>query len=186
MRVRQTARVVLLDPQDRLLLMKARPPSDPAGPAVWFLIGGGLEPGESLAEAAAREIVEETGLTDAQLGSLVWRGEAVIADAANAPVHFKESYFVARTGGGALSRDGWRAEEHALVDELRWWRLEELQGAGEMIYPEGLAELLADILAGRFAPEPLVIRTLEGPAPQRGQARPDRGRSRCERRSVRP
>ena len=163
MRERTTARVILLDPQDRVLLMKARPPSDPTGRAVWFLISGGLEPGESLLEAAAREIIEETGLTDAHVGALVWLSEAVIADEAKKPVHFRESYFVARSEGGSLSRHGWRAQEHALVDELRWWRLEELNATSETIYPEGLAELLPDILAGRLSTEPLVIRTLDGP-----------------------
>ena len=52
-RERPTARVLLLDPDDRILLMKGRLPSNPDAPGVWFTIGGGIEPGESLYEAAA-------------------------------------------------------------------------------------------------------------------------------------
>jgi 8-oxo-dGTP pyrophosphatase MutT (NUDIX family) len=163
MRERHTARVLLLDPDGRILLMKGRLPHDPAAPAVWFTVGGGAEPGESVAETAAREIVEETGLTDAQLGPVVWYAEALLYDRKRRPVHFKERFVVARTGGGSLSQSGWQPLEREFVEELRWWTPGELLLTDEQVYPEGLAELLADVLAGRFAAEPLVIRTLDGP-----------------------
>jgi 8-oxo-dGTP pyrophosphatase MutT (NUDIX family) len=163
MRERQTARVLLLDPDDRILLMKGRLPYDPSAPAVWFTVGGGAEPGESVFETAAREIAEETGLTDAQLGPVVWYAEALLYDRKRRPVHFKESFVVARTAGGSLSQAGWQPLEREFVEDLRWWTLGELMLTDETIYPEGLAELLQDVLAGRFAPEPLLIRTLDGP-----------------------
>jgi ADP-ribose pyrophosphatase YjhB (NUDIX family) len=155
--------VVLLDPEGRILLMRARLPNAPSGPSVWFTIGGGVEPGESVLSAAAREIVEETGLTDAQLGPVVWFGESILHDEARQPRRFAQHYILARTRGGALTRDGWQAMEHQLVDELRWWTLEEIRRSGETIYPAGLADLLADLLAGRLPATPLVIQTLEGP-----------------------
>lgn len=62
-----------------------------------------------------------------------------------------------------LSRAGWQAYEHQLTDDVRWWTLEELRLTDEMVYPEGLGELLPDVLAGRYAPEPLVICTQDGP-----------------------
>src|SRR5215469_17868295 len=163
MRERHTARVLLLDPDGRILLMKGRLPHDPTAPAVWFTVGGGAEPGESVAETAAREIVEETGLTDATIGPVVWRAEAVLYDRKSRPVHFKEQFVVAHTAGGALSQSGWQPLEREFVDEVRWWTLAELTATDETVYPEGLAELLPDVLAGRYAAEPLLIRTLEGP-----------------------
>jgi len=163
MRERLTARVLLLDPDDRLLLMKGRLPHDPTAPPVWFTVGGGAEPGETILEAAAREIVEETGFTDARLGAVVWYREAELFDRKRRPIHFKEHYVLARTAGGELSREGWQPLEHEFVDELRWWTLDEMRRTDEILYPEYLAELLPDVLAGRIAPEPLVIRTLDGP-----------------------
>ena len=163
LRARPTARVVLLDPDGRVLLMRGRLPSDPGGPSFWFTIGGGVEPGETLIEAAAREIIEETGLTDYTLGPEVWYSEAVLHDEARRPLRFQEHFFVAFTEGGPLSRAGWQAMEHQLVDELRWWTLEELRLTEAQVFPEGLGELLVDVLAGFYSPEPLVIRTLEGP-----------------------
>ena len=78
-------------------------------------------------------------------------------------MRFAQHYVVARTRGGALSRGGWQALEHQLVDELRWWTHDEIRRSGEKIYPPDLAELLTDVLAGLFPAEPLVIQTLAGP-----------------------
>jgi len=157
MRPRPTARVLLLDPEGRILLMKGRLPSHPQGPSFWFTIGGGVEPGESIQEAAAREIVEESGLTDAVLGEVAWYREVIMADADHEPRLFQEHYIVARTAGGALSRAGWLPHEHALTDALRWWTLDELRLTDETVFPETIAELLPDVLAGATRPEPLVL-----------------------------
>jgi 8-oxo-dGTP pyrophosphatase MutT (NUDIX family) len=163
MRERLTARVVLLDPNGRILLMKGRLPGDLGGPAFWYTVGGGLDEGESVAEAAAREVVEETGLTDVVFGPAVWRDETILPDIEGELRLFRQIYIVAHTGGGPLSRAGWQAYEHQLTDDVRWWTLEELRLTDEMVYPEGLGELLPDVLAGRYAPEPLVICTQDGP-----------------------
>ena len=53
---RPTARVVLLDARDRLLLMKGRLPGA-GGEWAWFTVGGGVEPCETVLQAASREIV---------------------------------------------------------------------------------------------------------------------------------
>ncbi|MGH6956890.1 MAG: NUDIX hydrolase [Caulobacteraceae bacterium] len=160
---RPTARVVLLDPAGRVLLMRGRLPDAPDGPSFWYTVGGGAEIGETLAEAAAREIVEETGLLDAKLGPVLWTDEVVLADVSGVRRLFKQSYFLARTAGGALSRLGWQDYEHRLTDDVRWWTLGELRLSRETIYPIGFAVLLADVLAGRMSSEPLVVATPDGP-----------------------
>ena len=163
MRERLTARVLLFDPEDRLLLMRGRLPDAPQGPDFWFTVGGGLEDGESLEAAALREAQEETGLADVELGPVLWRDETILSDADLTPRLFKQRYVLARTTGGPLSRAGWQALEHELVDEMRWWSLDELRATADTVYPIGLAELLVDVLAGRIASEPLLIATVDGP-----------------------
>ncbi|MGA0599423.1 NUDIX domain-containing protein [Caulobacter sp. KR2-114] len=157
MRERHTARVILLDADDRILLMKGRLPSDPGAPGAWFTVGGGLEAGESVLEAAAREIAEETGFTDAVLGPVVWYGEGIVYDRKRRPLVLKASYVVARCAGGEPSRAGWQPLESELVDDIRWWTLADLRACADDIYPDTLLELLPDVMAGRYPAEPLTV-----------------------------
>jgi 8-oxo-dGTP diphosphatase len=147
MRERITARILLLDQQGRILLMKGRLPSDPAAPGAWFTVGGGVEPGETLAEAALREIREETGFTDAAVGPVLWEGEQIHHDRKGRPVRVRESFMVARCAGGEPARDGWQALEREFVDDIRWWTPAELAACEDPVFPRDLAERLADILS---------------------------------------
>ena len=57
---RRGARAIVIDEQDHVLFI-GRPASE-ARPAHWILPGGGIDPGETMLEAARRELFEETGL----------------------------------------------------------------------------------------------------------------------------
>jgi len=158
MRVRDTARVLLLDPQGRILLMRGRLAGAPDGERFWFTVGGGVEPGETVEQAAAREVLEETGIADARLGPVVWLREGVVPHMETGePLLFRERYLVATSGGGEPDRSGWNDLERRLVDAIRWWTLAEIAASRERIYPEGLAGLLPEILAGQYPEAPIWI-----------------------------
>lgn len=61
------------DGQPEYLLLK-RAPDEPAYPNVWQVITGGIEHGERSADAAIRELAEETGLT-----ALHWQALPTVA-----------------------------------------------------------------------------------------------------------
>ena len=166
MRHRITVRVLLFDPTDRILLMKGRLPHRRDGPGAWFTVGGGAEPGETLRQCALREIAEETGFTNVDLGPAVWLREAIGSLVGGERVIFKETYLAARCGLVEPVRDGWEDYEHDLIDEIRWWSLDDLARCADRIYPERLLELLPDIAAGRYPEQPLDI-NIAKPSPAR-------------------
>jgi 8-oxo-dGTP pyrophosphatase MutT (NUDIX family) len=63
---RRIAAVVLVDPRGWLLLQE-RDENAPVNPDEWSFVGGGVEDGESDAQAAVRELAEETGVTGVDL-----------------------------------------------------------------------------------------------------------------------
>lgn len=153
--IRPTARVLLLDREDRILLLKGRLPGNPRAEGSWFTVGGGLEPGETYYEAATREILEETGIRDFRLGPVVWLRSGVLATPE--PTHFHEQYIVARCEAREPSRDGWTALERDLIDDIRWWTLQALLTTTDRVFPPGLAGFLPAILAGAFPDPPRAI-----------------------------
>ncbi|WP_433545462.1 NUDIX hydrolase [Streptomyces sp. CA-294286] len=154
-RRRRVARVVLLDPQDRILLMHGFEPEDP-GRMWWFTPGGGLEGEETWAEAALRELAEETGITDVELGPVLWqRNCSFLFDGRRWDQD--EWFYLARTRQTATVLTGLTELERRSVAGLRWWSSAALSATRETVYPTRLAELLRTLLDEGPPSTPIVL-----------------------------
>jgi len=141
---RRAARVLLLDPADRILLLHGFDPLVP-GRTWWFTPGGGVEADEELTTAALREVAEETGIRDVALGPLVARRSTAFSFDGR-DFDQDEWYYLARTATTSLDASGQTELERRTVDELRWWDAADLLATAETVYPEGLALLLTALL----------------------------------------
>jgi 8-oxo-dGTP pyrophosphatase MutT (NUDIX family) len=155
--VRRSARVVVVDRAGRVLLWHARWHAGERGWVDgWFTPGGGIEPGESLAEAAARELFEETGLRVApeDLGERVaWaEGEARLPAGTGT---FRDDFFLLRVDDLVVSTEGHEDGERESLIGHRWWTVEELAASDAYVVPRGLAPFLRDVAAGRTPGAPV-------------------------------
>ncbi|MFG3714102.1 NUDIX hydrolase [Micromonospora sp. NPDC047730] len=150
---RRAARVLLVDAAGRVLLFSGSDPARPEHGRWWFTPGGGLDPGETYAEGAARELAEETGLR-------------LPASAFGAPVHRdvtefpfdgvwyrqEQEFFLMRVADHEVDTAGFSEIERASVAAHRWWPLAELAATDERYYPPDLPAVLSRALADGGVP----------------------------------
>jgi 8-oxo-dGTP pyrophosphatase MutT (NUDIX family) len=141
--------VLPVDPGGRVLLLRGYDPADPGHP-FWFTIGGGTGPGESVADAAARELREETGIAAdaASLGDPVWRRAAEFSFDGTR-FQQEEEYFLLRVGSDEVSFDGMDDAEKQTVLGYRWLNPAELESLDEPFFPAELPRLLRELIAHR-------------------------------------
>lgn len=164
-RFRHAARVILLDDDDRVLLLHGSD-VDQRERSWWFTVGGGIDAGETPRDAAVRELFEETGIaleSIALVGPVCTR--SAVFDFFRESCRQEEVFYLGRysgsTGAGSvpdgevetggeldLSRDGWTQIEVDTLDELRWWDLDELAAVEEEVFPARLSELVRGLLDG--------------------------------------
>jgi ADP-ribose pyrophosphatase YjhB (NUDIX family) len=142
--LRHAVRVLLLDEEERLLLLQGEEPE--TGVAFWFPPGGGLHEGENVRAAAVREVEEEVGLVEFVLGPEVWTRRHVFTWRA---VRWdqRERWFIARVAHFEPNGAGMTEAEKGDVTAWRWWTLAELAATTDDLVPRGLAAHLRSLLA---------------------------------------
>ena len=144
LRHRPSARLLVIDPDDRVLLFRfAHRRGALAGQTYWATPGGGVEAGETLTEAAIRELRGETGFVVPQVGDVVGDRSFKVQLPGGEYVIAKETYFVVRTPRIELSRDGWTSLENEVMAEHRWWSFDELLVTEDKVFPVTLLRMLA-------------------------------------------
>jgi 8-oxo-dGTP pyrophosphatase MutT (NUDIX family) len=145
------ARVLLLDGGGHVLLIHERI----HGGTHWLTPGGGREPGESLQQAAVREVYEETGIRvrlDPALDPVhtyrrAWQWDGVTYDQTD---HFFLAQVPSRPD---LQPAALTAMEHQTLLGHRWWSTSELRAANDTFEPAELADILERLAPpGRLTP----------------------------------
>jgi len=140
LRFRPTARLLVLDPDDRVLLFSAQ---DPRG-RLWFTPGGGMHDRESPEAAAARELAEETGhvRTEADMGPVV-ATRAGLWTATDGQAYFgADAFFLVRVREPSVDTSRQEPLERSYITGHRWWTTAQIRAGGERVFPAGLDRLL--------------------------------------------
>jgi 8-oxo-dGTP pyrophosphatase MutT (NUDIX family) len=158
-----SVKVILLNEDDEMLLMSA---DDPLTTSIegkshgrfWFPIGETIEKGETLEEAAIREIYEETGLAKEkfELGPVVWFGEFDYI-LKGVLTRQKEKYIVARTKQKNVSLTALDEWEQKVVQTIEWFSLEKINNSEEIIFPILLPKYLPEIISRKYPQKPIMI-----------------------------
>jgi 8-oxo-dGTP pyrophosphatase MutT (NUDIX family) len=146
---RDTARVILVGPDDRVLLFRHLLPA-PWKREGWLTPGGAIDPGETPAQAASRELAEETGhrFPAAATGTPVAVDSGQWQASDGTTVTTTNWYFFTRAATRHIDLSGQDDSERRDLLDYRWWSAADLRVTRDLVFPVGLADLLQRLIAG--------------------------------------
>jgi len=139
---RHAARAIILTPGDEILLLRIKAPEGCG--MFWITPGGGLEAGETIESGLRRELYEELGLSDFQIGPLVWRRQHTFNWGEKRICQYEQYHIVHLPRFEPIMSDVF---EMQTLDTIRWWRVADLPQVPERLTPLSLAQIVENYLA---------------------------------------
>jgi 8-oxo-dGTP pyrophosphatase MutT (NUDIX family) len=152
MRLRPAARVLVVDPQNRVLLLRFNHRNGPlAGQVYWATPGGALKLGESWEAAALRELAEETGIAAADPGAPVHARDFPLQMPDGSWVEARERFYLIRVPVAQMDVGRRTAHEAQVLDRHEWWALDDLARTTDIVHPGNLPDILRPHLSAASA-----------------------------------
>ena len=163
---RQAARVVLFEPGGQLLLLRGSDPAAPHQGHWWEIPGGGIDPGERSEDAARRELREEAGITEVEIGPCVFTQHARFTFAGIRFDQFERIHVAwCDTPTDTWNPHGLEMLEALAFSGQAWWDIANVLTTSERLLPPGLRHGLPHLEGGRLPPTPIDITVGDNAAP---------------------
>ena len=141
LRIREAVRAVVFDPGDRVLLVRLEFPHWTG----WAMPGGGVDDGETDEAALRRELAEEAGLDDYELGPMVWTRRHLL-EFGDWDGQIERYYLVRAPGADPAPRLSWTELNAEYLTAIRWWTVSELKAAEDEFAPRRLPALVRELI----------------------------------------
>lgn len=145
---RRTARAILMDPEERVLLFEFHLPAgfiSDAPRIFWATPGGAIEEGEDVISALRREVDEETGIQGYDVGPELFHGSNQLT-LNGMPTRTLERFFLVRSPVSSLGTTAWTDVEKQVMRRHKWWPLSELKVTTETVFPPRLGYWIETVL----------------------------------------
>jgi 8-oxo-dGTP pyrophosphatase MutT (NUDIX family) len=156
MKLREAIRAIVITSKAEVLLMRIRLPGH--DDCFWIAPGGGIECGESVESCLKRELEEELGLRQFDLGPLVWLRQHTF-DWDGQRTRQSERYYIVAVD--RFEPNMTDPSEARTLQQFRWWHASELENAEERLTPLALAKVVSEYLTHGPPKLPLDVEVLE-------------------------
>ena len=157
-RSREAVRAMLLTEDGQVLMLRLK---NPRG-VFWIAPGGGIDAGENDHEALHRELYEETGLVQPDIGPLIWTRQTTYILDEHTPyaveIFQSERFFLVPVTQFAAHAENMPQEtERDWFEGFGWLNANDIESSAERILPTQLGRYLRLLISEGAPSEPIDV-----------------------------
>lgn len=154
--IRNSARALLINSENKILLFKFKFSEIQGDNVLWVTPGGGVEEGENFEQALKRELFEETGLVFNSVGPWIWTKEVVFKGKKGDFVSY-ERYYLVQIDSTDISFENMTLNEVRTLNGFKWWSIDDVLSSREEFFTPQIGKLFLEIIKGNIPSSPINI-----------------------------